>query len=55
LAEGNIFEGYTAYLMAVVYNACDFEGKTSNKILGVETTSLEQIVQEAIQRNDTAH
>jgi hypothetical protein len=58
LAEGNIFQGYAAYLMAVVYNekgACNFEGKTSNKALGVEIVSLEQIIKEAVQRNNTAH
>ncbi len=58
LAEGNMYQGYRAYLMAVVYNgkgACYFEGRTSNKTFGVETASLEQIVKEAVQRNNTTH
>jgi hypothetical protein len=44
--------------MAAVYNgegACNFEGKTSNKALGLETYLLEQIVKEAVKRNTAVH
>ena len=58
LKKGDINKGYSGYLMAVAYNgqgASNFEGKTSNKALGVETYPLEQIVKEAIERSKAAH
>ncbi len=56
LAENDEYHGYAAYLMGVVYNGKDawyFEDRTSNKTFGIETASLEQIVKEAVQGNDT--
>ncbi len=53
MAEGDVYQDYAAYLIAVVNNekgACHFEGRTSNKTFGVETVSPEQIVKEAVQR-----
>jgi len=58
LKKGDIEKGYKGLIMAMAYNgqgASNFEGKTSNEALGLETYSLEQIIKEAVERNKTAH
>jgi nucleoside-diphosphate-sugar epimerase len=55
-AKGDIFKGIHAQIMSAIYNkesASNFPGKTSNKALGLETISLEQIVKEAVERSKT--
>ena len=58
LKKSDLQNGIRPYVMAVVYNgegACNFEGKTSNKALGLETYPFEQIVKEAVERNIAVH
>lgn len=43
--------GILCFILSVIYNgrgACRFESKTSNKILGVQTKSLEKIIEEVL-------
>jgi len=59
-AKGDLLNGIRAYILASVYNeqsASNFQGKTSNKALGLETISLEQIIKEAVERSkiNTTH
>jgi hypothetical protein len=59
-AKGDLSNGIRAYILASVYNeqsASNFQGKTSNKALGLETISLEQIIKEAVERSkiNTTH
>ncbi|CAF1357948.1 unnamed protein product [Didymodactylos carnosus] len=57
-AKGDFAQGAHGYLMAVAFNgqgACNFEGKTSNKALGIESISLEQIIKEAAERKKAAN
>jgi uncharacterized protein YbjT (DUF2867 family) len=58
LKKGDVKNGSKTFIMAIVHNgegACYFEGKTSNKALGLETYPLDQIVKEAVERNQAAH
>jgi len=53
-AKGDLLNGIRAYILAAVYNgqgSGNFQGKTSNKALGLQTISLEQLVKEAIERS----
>jgi uncharacterized protein YbjT (DUF2867 family) len=53
-SKGDFLNGVRAYIMGVIYNgqgSSNFQGKTSNKALGLETISLEQAVKEAIDRS----
>ena len=53
LATGNFPQAFAGYIMVLAYSdskANIFEGKTSNKDLGVPTLSLDQIVKEAVER-----
>ena len=53
-AKGDILKGVQAYIMSAVYRengAANFQGKTSNTALGLKTIPLEQIVKEAVERN----
>jgi uncharacterized protein YbjT (DUF2867 family) len=55
-AKGDLANGIPAYIMAAVYgeqSASNFQGKTSNKALGLKIIPLEQIVKEAVERNQT--
>jgi len=55
-AKGDFVNGIPAYVRAAVYNgqgASNFQGKTINKALGLETNSLEQIIKEAVERSKT--
>jgi hypothetical protein len=55
-AKGDLANGIPAYIRAAVYNeqgASNFQGKTINKALGLETNSLEQIIKEAVERSKT--
>ncbi|CAF3099637.1 unnamed protein product [Rotaria socialis] len=55
--RGNFLDAYIAFILGLIYNgegACDFEDKTHNKALGLERVSLEQIVNEAVQRVEAA-
>jgi uncharacterized protein YbjT (DUF2867 family) len=54
LANGDIYKGIHAQIMSFAYNgqgSSNFQDKTSNKALGLETISLEQIVKEAVERS----
>jgi hypothetical protein len=58
LSESDTYQGFATYLMTVKYKgegAYHFEERTNNKIFGVRTASLERMVKEVVQRNDTAH
>jgi len=53
-AKGDLSKGIPAYIMSAIYSdggASNFQNKTSNKALGLETVSLEQAVKEAVERN----
>lgn len=53
-AKGDLANAIPAYIMGAVYgeqSASNFQGKTSNKTLGLETISLEQAVKEAVERS----
>ncbi|CAF1157113.1 unnamed protein product [Adineta steineri] len=55
IAKGNIKDAFYDYIKYLIYGGhkvCIFEGRTSNKDLGIPTTSLDQIVKEALQRNN---
>ncbi|CAF1203727.1 unnamed protein product [Rotaria sp. Silwood1] len=54
--KGNFLDAYVAFILGLAYSgkgACDFEDKINNKDLGLERISLEQIVHDAVQRNQT--
>jgi hypothetical protein len=53
-AKGDIPNGAQAYILSGIFReqgACNFQDKTSNKALGLETIPLEQIVKEAVERS----
>ena len=53
-AKGEMMNGVISSLLSVVYDgqgASDFQGKTSNKSLGVAITPLEEIIKEAVGRS----
>lgn len=53
LAEGKITEAFVDYIRSLIYGdnkSFLFEGRTSNKELGIPTLPLEQLVKEAVQR-----
>jgi uncharacterized protein YbjT (DUF2867 family) len=55
IARGDMMQGGFSQLLALYFGgqgASDFESKTSNKALGLETSSLEDIVEEAIKRKN---
>jgi uncharacterized protein YbjT (DUF2867 family) len=55
IAKGDIKQGSYSQLVALYFGgqgACDFESKTSNKALGLETSSLEDVIKEAVERNN---
>jgi len=55
IAKGDTVRGGFSQLIALYFSgqgASDFEDKTSNKALGLETSSLETIVKEAVERNN---
>jgi uncharacterized protein YbjT (DUF2867 family) len=57
LAKGNILQAFGGYILSYVYGGspgANFEGRTINKDLGVPTKSLDQIVKEAVERNNAA-
>ena len=50
-------DAHITFLLGLSYNgngACDFEDKSSNIALGLEKVPLEQIIKEAVQRNETS-
>ena len=57
IAKGDIVQGGFSQLLALYFGgqgAADFESKTSNKSLGLETSSLETVIKEAVERKNTA-
>ncbi|CAF3649068.1 unnamed protein product [Adineta steineri] len=54
--KDNWMDAYIAFVLAYAYNGkgmCNFEKKTSNKALGLESITLEQVVKEAVQPKET--
>ncbi len=55
IAKGDTARGGLSQLLALYFGghgAGDFENKSSNKALGLETSSLENIIKEAVERNN---
>jgi hypothetical protein len=53
-AKGDLGNAIPSYILGVAYNgqgACNFQDKTSNKALGLETIPIEQIIKEAVERS----
>ena len=56
LAKGDLMTGIVSTMLSIIYNgkgASNFENKTSNKALGLATTSLEEIIKAAVERQKT--
>jgi hypothetical protein len=55
IAKGDMMQAGYSQLLALYFGgqgACDFESKTSNKALGLETSSLEDVIKEAVERKN---
>jgi hypothetical protein len=53
LAKGDVSTDIVSTLLSIIYNgkgASNLENKTGNKALGLQTSSLEEIIKEAVQR-----